>query len=43
MPLDILGTLWIFVKQMMFDVENVLNLLRVDELIPESDRPMQYK
>lgn len=43
MPLDILGTVWIFVKQMMIDVENVLNLLEVDETIPEPAHPIPFK
>ena len=43
MPLSFLGTLWRFIRQAMVDVEQVLNLLEVDEKIPEVDNPIPSK
>ena len=40
MPLSFLGTLWRFIRQSMVDVEQVLNLLEVDEKIPEVENPI---
>jgi len=40
-PLSFLGTLWRFIRQNMVDVEMVLNLLEVDERIPEAEHPVE--
>ena len=42
-PLSILGTLWRWVRQSMVDVEQVLNLLEADEMIPEIEKPEDCK
>lgn len=41
MPLAFLGTLWRIIRQAMVDVEQVLNLLDVDEQIPEVENPIE--
>ena len=38
-PLGFLGTLWRWIRQNMVDVEQVLNLLEVNERIPEPENP----
>ena len=43
MPLAFLGTLWRIIRQAMVDVEQVLNLLEVDEMIPEVENPIDVK
>lgn len=40
MPLDFLGNQWRIIRQNMVDVELVLNLLHLDELIPECVNPI---
>jgi len=40
-PLGFLGTLWRWIRQNMVDVEQVLNLLEVDEMIPEDPNPVK--
>ena len=42
-PLGFLGTLWRFVRQAMVDVEQILNLLELDEKIPEAAHPIPAK
>lgn len=39
-PLGFLGTLWRFIRQSMVDVEQILNLLKLDEKIPEVANPI---
>lgn len=41
MPLSFIGTLWRWIRQNMVDVEQVLNLLEVDEKIPEVSDPKE--
>lgn len=40
-PLGFLGTLWRWVRQNMVDVEQVLNLLDLDDRIPEPEHPIK--
>lgn len=39
-PLSFLGTLWRFIREAMVDVEQILNLLKIDEKIPEVANPI---
>ena len=39
-PLGFLGTLWRFIRQSMVDVEQILNLLNLNEKIPEAKQPI---
>jgi len=40
-PLGFLGTLWRWIRQNMVDVEQILNMLEINERIPESENPIK--
>lgn len=42
-PLSFLGTLWRFIREAMVDVEQIMNLLEIDEKIPEVAHPIEPK
>lgn len=42
-PLSFLGTLWRFIRQAMVNVEQIMNLLEVNEKIPEAANPISTK
>lgn len=42
-PLGFLGTVWRWIRQAMVDVEQVLNLLEINEIIPETPNPSKAK
>ena len=40
-PLGYLGSVWRWIRQSMIDVEQILNLIELDDTIPESNYPIK--